>query len=157
MSAFKRLDKVLEWAVIGCFILMILTVCLQVFARYALPWSPPWTEELARFCFIYMVSWGAGLAIKDRSYVNVDILLQSFGERKRVILDSFILMLIILLMGLMLWYAIPLIRIVQLQQSASLKINMALIYFSMFCMSLLVILYAYRELRKNFNQIRNSR
>lgn len=153
----RTLHKALEWAVIGSFVLMILTVCLQVFARYALPWSPPWTEELARFCFIYMVSWGAGLAIKDRSYVNVDILLQSLGERKRVILDSFILMLIILLMGLMLWYAIPLIRIVQLQQSASLKINMALIYFSMFCMALLVIVYAYRELVKNVNQIRNTR
>lgn len=153
----RTLHKALEWAVIGSFVLMILTVCLQVFARYALPWSPPWTEELARFCFIYMVSWGAGLAIKDRSYVNVDILLQSLGERKRVILDSFILMLIILLMGLMLWYAIPLIRIVQLQQSASLKINMALIYFSMFCMALLVIVYAYRELVKNVNQIKNTR
>ena len=157
MSAFRSLDKVLDWAVIGCFILMILTVCLQVFARYALPWSPPWTEELARFAFIYMVSLGAGLAIKDRSYVNVDILLQSLGERKRVILDSFILMLIILLMGLMLWYSIPLIRIVQLQQSASLKINMALIYLSMFFMALLVILYAYLELIKNVNHIRNSR
>ncbi|EKB49109.1 TRAP transporter small permease [Cecembia lonarensis] len=157
MSAFRSLDKVLDLAVIGCFILMILTVCLQVFARYALPWSPPWTEELARFAFIYMVSLGTGLAIKDRSYVNVDILLQSLGERKRVILDSFILMLIILLMGLMLWYSIPLIRIVQLQQSASLKINMALIYLSMFFMALLVILYAYLELIKNVNHIRNSR
>lgn len=157
MSGFRNLDNVLDWAVIGCFILMILTVCLQVFARYALPWPPPWTEELARFAFIYMVSLGAGLAIKDRSYVNVDILLQSLGERKRVILDSFILMLIILLIGLMLWYSIPLIRIVQLQQSASLKINMALIYLSMFFMALLVILYAYLELIKNVNHIRNSR
>lgn len=157
MSAFKRLDKVLEWAVIGCFILMILTVCLQVFARYALPWSPPWTEELARFAFIYMVSLGAGLAIKDRSYVNVDILLQSLGERKRVILDSFILMLISLLMGLMLWYAIPLVQIVKLQQSASLKLNMAFVYFSMCCMAALVLFYALRELQKNIHLLRGSR
>ncbi len=157
MTAFNSLDRVLEWAVIGSFVLMILSVCLQVFARYALPWSPPWTEELARFCFIYMVSFGAGLAVKDRSYVNVDILLQFLGERKKILLDSFILILIILLMGLMLWHAIPLIRIVQLQQSASLKINMALIYFSMFSMALLVIVYAYRELVKNVNQIRNTR
>ncbi|WP_304517223.1 TRAP transporter small permease [Cecembia rubra] len=157
MSGFNRLDKALEWAVVGSFILMILTVCLQVFARYALPWSPPWTEELARFCFIYMVSLGAGLAVKDRSYVNVDILLESMGPKQRIIIDSFILLMILLLMGLMLWYSIPLIKIVQLQHSASLKVNMALIYFSMFCMSALVLLYGAREYQKNINRFRNSR
>ncbi|MGY6742590.1 MAG: TRAP transporter small permease [Cecembia sp.] len=157
MSAFRSLDKVLDWAVIGCFILMILTVCLQVFARYALPWSPPWTEELARFAFIYMVSLGAGLAIKDRSYVNVDLLFHTLTAKQKIILDSFILMLIILLMGLMLGYAIPLVQIVKLQQSASLKLNMAFVYFSMCCMAALVLLYALRELQKNIHQFRTAK
>jgi TRAP-type C4-dicarboxylate transport system permease small subunit len=157
MTVFRGLDKVLEWAVIGSFILMILTVCLQVFARYALPWSPPWTEELARFAFIYMVSLGAGLAIKDRSYVNVDLLFNSLAEKQKILLDNIILILISLLMVIMLWHAFPLVQIVKLQRSASLKINMAVVYFSMCFMAALVLMFALRELQKNIHQIRADR
>lgn len=156
MTVFRALDKVLEWAVIGSFISMILTVCLQVFARYALPWSPPWTEELARFAFIYMVSMGAGLAIKDRSYVNVDLLFNSLAERQKILLDNIILIMISLLMVIMLWHAFPLVQIVKLQRSASLKINMAVLYISMCFMAALVLLFALRELQKNFHQIRSD-
>ena len=47
-----NLDKILEWAVTISFMVMILTVVIQVVSRYALPWSPHWTEEMARFCYI---------------------------------------------------------------------------------------------------------
>ena len=151
------LDKTLEWAVTLNFMVMILVVMLQVIARYALPWSPHWTEELARFCFIYMVSLGAGLAIQDRAYVNVTTMLHLLEGRARFILDSFILLGIILLMLVMFIYSLPLIQIVTLQTSAALQINMGFIYFSMTCMSFFVIFYALVQLRDNFRVYRQSR
>ena len=36
------------------FILLILTVLLQVFSRFFLVQAPPWTEELSRF-FLYIL------------------------------------------------------------------------------------------------------
>ena len=147
------MDKILEWAVTISFMLMILTVMLQVIARYALPWSPHWTEEMARFCFIYMVSLGAGLAVKDRSYINVSLFLDWLDVKARHWMDSFILLCIILLMLCMLVFSIPLMDIVSLQDSASLKINMAFIYFSMTCMSLFVAFYSIVELQKNLKKI----
>lgn len=149
------LDKVLEWAVIASFSLMIMVVLIQVIARYTLPWSPHWTEELARFSFIYLVSLGAGLAIKDRSYVNVSTLLHKIKGRTRFYLDSFILLCIMVLMVIMFIYSIPLLEIVSLQSSAALQVNMVVIYFSMTCMSFLIFLYCLAELVsscKNRNQ-----
>lgn len=151
------LDKILEWAVTLNFMVMILVVMLQVIARYALPWSPHWTEELARFCFIYMVSLGAGLAIQDRAYVNVTTFLHLFQGRARFIMDSLILMGIILLMTIMFIYSLPLIQIVTLQTSAALQINMGFIYFSMSCMSFFVILYALVQLMDNVRIYRQSK
>lgn len=151
------LDKILEWAVTLNFMVMILVVMLQVIARYALPWSPHWTEELARFCFIYMVSLGAGLAIQDRAYVKVTTLLHLFQGRARFIMDSLILMGIILLMTIMFIYSLPLIQIVTLQTSAALQINMGFIYFSMSCMSFFVILYALVQLMDNVRIYRQSK
>lgn len=150
------LDRILEWSVMLSFMLMILVVMIQVIARYALPWSPHWTEELARFCFIYMVSLGAGLAIKDRAYVNVTTFLRMFKGRSRFFMDSLILAGIILLMLVMLIYSIPLLKIVTLQKSAAMQLNMALIYFSMTCMSLFVLLYALLQLRANFKNINQN-
>mgnify|MGYP002090250448 CR=1 FL=1 len=37
-------------------------VLVQVISRNFLPNAPSWTEELARYSFIYMVAFGVGLA-----------------------------------------------------------------------------------------------
>lgn len=147
------MDKILEWAVTISFILMILTVMLQVIARYALPWSPHWTEEMARFCFIYMVSLGAGLAVKDRAYINVSIFLDRLTTKSRIWMDTLILFSIFVLMLVMLGFSIPLIKIVSLQDSAAMKVNMAFIYFSMTCMSFFVAYYSMIEIQRNFKKI----
>src|SRR5690606_12585060 len=150
------LDKILEWSVVISFMLMIVVVMLQIIARYALPWSPHWTEEMARFCFIYMVSLGAGLAIKDRAYVNVTTLLDELKGPVRFYADSMILLSIIVLMVCMLIYSIPLLKIVSLQNSAALQINMSIIYFSMTAMSFLVALYAGVQLLANYKIFRQT-
>jgi TRAP-type C4-dicarboxylate transport system permease small subunit len=148
-----NLDKILEWAVTISFMLMIITVMIQVIARYGLPWSPHWTEEMARFCFIYMVSLGAGLAVKDRSYINVSLFLDWLDTKSRIWMDTLILLAIIILMLCMLVFSIPLMEIVSLQNSASLKINMAFIYFSMSAMSFLVVFYSILAIRSNLKKI----
>ena len=149
----SNLDIILEWAVTISFMMMIITVMIQVVARYALPWSPHWTEEMARFCFIYMVSLGAGLAVKDRSYINVSIFLDWLDSKSRLWMDTMILLAIILLMFFMFVFSIPLIEIVSLQNSASMKINMAVIYFSMSAMSFLVLFYSILAIRSNLKKI----
>jgi TRAP-type C4-dicarboxylate transport system permease small subunit len=150
------LDKILEWSVVISFMLMIVVVMIQIIARYALPWSPHWTEEMARFCFIYMVSLGAGLAIKDNAYVNVTTLLDRIKGPARFYADSMILLSIIVLMVCMLIYSIPLLKIVSLQHSAALQVNMSLIYFSMTAMSLFVAIYAGAQLIVNFKIFQQS-
>jgi TRAP-type C4-dicarboxylate transport system permease small subunit len=146
MKSKFSLEQVLGMAVVATFVLMMLSVCIQVFSRYALPWSPSWTEELARFCFIYMVSLGAGLAIKDKSYVRVGVIFDRLGPKSRIRLEILILSCIGLLMSFMMYFSIPLIHIVTLQQSASMKLNMGLVYFSMLAMSSLTLWYVIREI-----------
>jgi len=143
---FPYLDKVLSFLVVSSFLLMIAVVVLQVLARYALPWSPNWTEEMARFCFIYMVSLGAGLAIQDRGYVSVNTLLDNLGATARKRLEIIILILVIILMLTMFVVSIPLVRIVSLQTSAAMQLNMSVMYASMTCMGLFVSIYSILQL-----------
>ncbi|HSI78870.1 MAG TPA: TRAP transporter small permease [Lunatimonas sp.] len=143
---FPYLDKVLSFLVVSSFILMIAVVVLQILARYALPWSPNWTEEMARFCFIYMVSLGAGLAIQDRGYVSVNTLLDKLSPPARKRLEIIILIFVIILMLTMFVVSIPLAQIVSLQISPAMQLNMSIMYVSMACMGLFVSIYSILQL-----------
>ena len=143
---FPYLDKVLSFLVVSSFILMIAVVVLQILARYALPWSPNWTEELARFCFIYMVSLGAGLAVQDRGYVSVNTLLDRLAPSARKRLEIIILIVVIILMLTMFIVSIPLAQIVSLQISPAMQLNMSIMYGSMACMGLFVSIYSILQL-----------
>jgi TRAP-type transport system small permease protein len=142
---FPFLDKALSFLVTTSFALMIAVVVLQVVARYALPWAPNWTEELARFCFIYMVSLGAGLAIKEREYVSVDTLFEYLSPSAKKRLELLILAFIVLLMTVMFFFSIPLVKIVQIRQSPAMGLTMSFMYLSMSAMGLFVSLYAGRQ------------
>jgi TRAP-type transport system small permease protein len=153
----KYMDRALSWALIGSSVAMVLVVVLQIVARYALAWSPSWTEEVARFCFVYLVSLGAGLALKENAFVSVTLLPDQLSVRGRLLLESLILGVIIGLMGVMLAYTFPLLQIVRLQSSSALQLNMAFIYFSMTLMSFFVGLYALLHLREKIRLLTQTR
>ena len=136
------LDRALSGALVISALAMVLVVVLQIIARFALPWSPHWTEEVARYSFVYMVSLGAGLALKENAYVGVTFLPDKLSGRARRYLEGFILLSIAGFMLGMLLACFPLLNIVRLQTSAALQLNMAFIYFSMVVMSFFVLLYA---------------
>ena len=49
----------------GCFFYLAFCICvlIQIISRNLLPSAPSWTEEAARYTFIYMVAFGCGVAI----------------------------------------------------------------------------------------------
>ena len=49
-------------------------VLVQVISRNFLPNAPSWTEELARYSFIYMVAFGVGLDGLQDEFVNVEFM-----------------------------------------------------------------------------------
>jgi len=54
--------------------ILIIPVSLQIFSRYtSLIPSYIWTEEMARFCFIWMIMIGSMVAIRDGGHFDVDL------------------------------------------------------------------------------------
>ncbi len=78
------IEKFLEFGAVVLVILLIAVVLLQIFSRLFLTSSPSWTEEIARFLFIYAVAFAAPLAIEKNGYVNVEF----FFEKLPVSLQS---------------------------------------------------------------------
>ncbi len=85
VALVRRLVAVL---VILFFCYMILAVLIQVGGRYLFDYAIDWTAETATFAQIWMVFLAAGLAMRDRLHVSVDMLADvvPLGARRLFIL-----------------------------------------------------------------------
>ena len=72
LHGYYRLLQVAMTVLMG---IMIIPVTLQILSRYT-GWIPRyiWTEEAARFCFLWIIMTGATVAIRDGTHFSVDVL-----------------------------------------------------------------------------------
>ena len=75
------MKRLLELLLALILFLMFLTTFFQVFARTVLQISSVWSEELARFTYVWMVFVGAALLIKDDGLIRVTVLTDRLGKR----------------------------------------------------------------------------
>lgn len=70
-AGFARL---LDWLLIATVAVLIVPVTMQIVSRYT-DLIPPyiWTEELARFVFIWMIMIGAMVGVREAAHFNVDV------------------------------------------------------------------------------------
>ena len=70
-AAYSRL---LSWLLVATVAILIIPVSLQIFSRYtALIPSYIWTEEMARFLFVWMIMIGAMVGIRESTHFDVDV------------------------------------------------------------------------------------
>jgi TRAP-type transport system small permease protein len=72
LNGYYRLLQVLLTLLMAA---LIVPVAMQILSRYTglIP-RYIWTEEIARFCFIWIVMIGAMIAVRDGSHFDVDVL-----------------------------------------------------------------------------------
>jgi TRAP-type C4-dicarboxylate transport system permease small subunit len=70
----KLVQYWLEFLTGICLAVLVIATFLQVVFRFLLEIPAPWTEEVTRISFAYMVFLGAALGAKHNRHLNVDIL-----------------------------------------------------------------------------------
>ena len=78
MSFWRKLTAayswLLSWLLVASVAILIVPVSLQIFSRYtALIPSYIWTEEMARFLFIWMIMIGAMIGVREGTHFEVDL------------------------------------------------------------------------------------
>lgn len=69
------LDKFTEYSSAILLAMMCVFITLQVIYRYGFNDSKPWTEEFARYSFMWLTYCAAGLAVHKGSHLRMDFLL----------------------------------------------------------------------------------
>ncbi|MCL2000561.1 MAG: TRAP transporter small permease [Planctomycetes bacterium] len=87
--AVEKLFMLIEAAAWICFVVMIVTMLLQVFTRYVINHPLPWTEELSRFSYIYAIFLGAILVQRSKHHMTVTLLVEKLPPGARLVQQVF--------------------------------------------------------------------
>lgn len=90
-KAIRIYNEVLNYIAVVGLIGFLACVTLQVFARVFLPTSPNWTEEMARFLFIFMVAFAGNTAVAKNEYVGVELLTERFPAKVQKLIKILVL------------------------------------------------------------------
>lgn len=83
MTVKKFIDNFEEYFVVWTMAVMTILVFIQVVMRYVFSNSLSWSEELARFIFMW-VSWiGASYAVRERAHFRVEMFADMMKGEKR--------------------------------------------------------------------------
>jgi TRAP-type C4-dicarboxylate transport system permease small subunit len=86
MKAIKWLEGNFEFVlVVSLLAIMTTAVFLQVVTR-TFNYSLSWTEELARYCFIWLVYIGISYAVKEKKHIKIEALEMVMDEDGRKLL-----------------------------------------------------------------------
>lgn len=94
-----RYFRLLQQLLTGLLVLLLLPVLIQVLSRF-IPFIPRyiWTEEIARFAFIWIILIGSSIAVRDGSHFHVDVLPELSPGRERLL--KLLLSMFMLLLGI---------------------------------------------------------
>ncbi len=86
---FLRLldDKLEEVFLVASLVVTVTLVFAQIIMRYVVGQSLYWSEELARYIFLWQIWVGTSFAVKYSSHIRVEFLRNLLSEKKQLILD----------------------------------------------------------------------
>lgn len=88
MRVLKWFDDHIEEVFLVLFsVIMVSVIFVQVVMRYVFDNSLSWSEELARYCFIWLVYIGISYGVKKQRHIKVDVVLLLLKERGRLVFN----------------------------------------------------------------------
>jgi TRAP-type C4-dicarboxylate transport system permease small subunit len=124
----RGIRRAVEVTVVTLFTVLTIAVFTQVVARYVFNSPPAWTEELARFCQVWIILLTSSICIRKGSHLAVDYLGPSLAPAARKALGAITGTLIIAYSVVVTIWGVRLMSVGFLQVSPAMQINMAVVY-----------------------------
>lgn len=126
LDVIYRAYQTAAWVLMG---LLIVPVTLQILSRYTglIP-RYIWTEEAARFCFIWIIMVGATIAVRDGTHFEVDVLPTPTSHRTEGIMRLWVCGFMLVFTGIFVFYGWQYAAFGWVQTSEITGINMIFIH-----------------------------
>ena len=146
----------LSWLLVFSVAILIIPVSLQIFSRYtALIPSYIWTEEMARFFFIWMIMLGAMIGIRDRSHFDID-LWPEMSPRADAVLRLFGQIGVLVMALVFVWYGVRFLQFGWNQSSELAELPMGFIFAAWPLTGVTWLLFLGPQVRENLRVLFNT-
>ena len=89
MTRARVVDRLVDWVAVAAFAGMFACVLAQVVFRYFLGAPLVWSDELARYLFVWASFLGWILAARRRSHLSIDMLATKLPPRGQAVVRAF--------------------------------------------------------------------
>lgn len=132
MKIIRWLDRHIEELLLTIFSsVMVVVIFVQVVMRQ-LDSSLSWSEEMARFCFIWLIYIGISYGVKKQRHIKVDVVLLMLNEKGKIILNMISNLLFVVFALFVIYYGFDIAsKLLEFgQKSPALQIPMGLVYMA---------------------------
>ena len=143
MSFKIFLSKFLKYGTLLTSLGFVMTVSLQIFARFFLSDVPPWTEEASRILFIYAIAFSSGLAYRGNYFVYLEAFYNRFSDALKQKIDLLSPLLSLVLFGFCGFYTLSMLEMGLNEYSPTLHIIMIIPFLSILILSLSISYYSF--------------
>ncbi len=119
-----------KWCGVSTAFVMTVMIFLQVIYRYLLGESLSFSEELARYMFIWSVAMGSALALRTRSHIGVEILVERLPRSLATPAKILACAISLVFYGMLIWYGFEMVGETMDQESAALELPMGYVYLA---------------------------
>jgi TRAP-type C4-dicarboxylate transport system permease small subunit len=121
---------------------LLVPVTMQILSRF-IDFVPRyiWTEEIARFCFVWMIMVGAMCAVRDGAHFDLDLLPQSADRRIEAAKRILVHLLVFLVAAIFIWYGWQFLQFGWYQTSEIAELPMNWIFAAWPVMGIVTVLF----------------
>ncbi len=138
----KLLQRIVDGASAALLVGITALAFYQVLARYALGISTPWSEELLRLLFVWLILLGASRT----AHMRIDMLEQAVGRTSLRILLIVQAVVAAALLGLLIVHGLDLVDLTAYDRYTALPLSVQWLYWSMVIGSSLWLIFMLAEL-----------
>jgi TRAP-type C4-dicarboxylate transport system permease small subunit len=138
--------------------LLVVPVVLQIASRFvdAIPHFI-WTEEIARFCFIWIVMIGATIAVREEAHFELDLVARPTTARGLALSRLGVHGAMLVMAGIFVWSGVPFARFGLAQRSELTGLNMLAVHVAWPIAGLVFILFLSEKIAGDLALLRRDR
>jgi TRAP-type C4-dicarboxylate transport system permease small subunit len=150
MEAFNKictlLDRACKVLLVAIFIVITFSAFMQVFSRNLMGGSLKWTDELCRFCLVWLAFISAALGVRTGAHLAIDVIVSCLPKKLKRIFSACSLSLICIFSLILIFQGAILSSHTINQLSTVLTLRMGLVYGAIPVSGFFMLIFAAAEL-----------
>lgn len=152
-----KANLVAKWITYISVTVMTVMVSLQVITRYVFHNSISFSEELARFMFIWSVAIGSSLALRKRSHVKVTLFLDALPKKAGTTLKIISETLALIFFLLLLIFGLVMVFETTGQTSPALGLSMSFVYLAIPLSGFLLLVNSVANISEDMQRLKKQK